>query len=165
MVKLIVSWESLQRRREELEELVTKKIPQNSKDIAVARSYGDLRENAEFKAAKEMQSVLMRRKGELELMLSHAQGTDFREVDASRVGAGTVVELEPVGTDGAPLRYTILGAWDSQPEEGIISYQTVVAQALIGHEVGEELDLALDGGQIARMRVTSITPYAAPTGT
>ncbi len=57
-----VSWESLERRRAEYQELVQKKIPANSKEIAIARSYGDLRENHEYKAAKEMQKILMRRK-------------------------------------------------------------------------------------------------------
>ena len=59
---LVVSWSSLDKRKAEYEELVNKKIPENSKEIGVARSYGDLRENFEFKAAKEMQAVLMRRK-------------------------------------------------------------------------------------------------------
>jgi hypothetical protein len=59
----------------EYTELVQKKIPANSKEIAIARSYGDLRENHEYKAAKEMQKVLMRRKEELEALLSRARGT------------------------------------------------------------------------------------------
>src|SRR6266705_1506928 len=59
---LIVSWSSLEKRKAEYEELVKVKIPENSKEIALARSYGDLSENFEFKAAKQMQSVLMRRK-------------------------------------------------------------------------------------------------------
>src|SRR5213075_1297627 len=61
---LLVSWESLERRKNEYDELVHKKIPANSKEIAIARSYGDLRENHEYKAAKEIQKLLMRRKGE-----------------------------------------------------------------------------------------------------
>ncbi|MBM3892512.1 MAG: hypothetical protein FJ388_25625, partial [Verrucomicrobia bacterium] len=74
-----VSWESLQQRKAEYDELVTKRIPANSKDIAVARSYGDLSENYEFKAAKETQRVLMARKAELETMLAIARGTDFAD--------------------------------------------------------------------------------------
>src|SRR5213075_698357 len=62
---LVVSWESLEKRKSEYNELVQKKIPANSKEIAIARSYGDLRENHEYKAAKEMQKILMRRKAEL----------------------------------------------------------------------------------------------------
>ncbi len=74
---LLVSWESLERRRVEYQELVEKKIPANSKEIAIARSYGDLRENHEYKAAKEMQKILMRQKDELEAALNRARGTDF----------------------------------------------------------------------------------------
>ena len=71
---LLVSWDSLLRRRSEYTELVQKKIPENSKEIAVARSYGDLRENHEYKAAKEMQKILMKRKAELEMDLTRARG-------------------------------------------------------------------------------------------
>src|SRR5207244_8252828 len=74
---LIVSWESLERRKNEYHELVEKKIPANSREIAVARSYGDLRENPEYKAAKEMQKLLMRRKADLETELVRARGTGF----------------------------------------------------------------------------------------
>ncbi|HET9419101.1 MAG TPA: hypothetical protein VFO30_07155, partial [Chthoniobacterales bacterium] len=63
---LVVSWSSLDKRKAEYEELVQRKIPENTKEISVARSYGDLSENFEFKAAKQMQAVLMRRKTELE---------------------------------------------------------------------------------------------------
>jgi hypothetical protein len=69
----IVSSESLERLRNEYDDLCKKRIPANSKDIALARSYGDLRENHEYKAAKEMQKVLMRRKGELEAWLNRAR--------------------------------------------------------------------------------------------
>src|SRR5205814_7789837 len=84
---LVVSWSSLDRRKAEYEELIKKKIPENTKEIALARSYGDLSENFEFKAAKQMQAVLMRRKSELEQMLHHAQGTDFsNRSEERRVG-------------------------------------------------------------------------------
>ena len=73
----VVSWESLERRKNEYAELVQKAIPANSKEIAIARSYGDLRENHEYKAAKEMQKILMRRKSELENQLVRARGTDY----------------------------------------------------------------------------------------
>ena len=61
---LTVSWASLEKRKQEFEDLVNRQIPQNTRDIATARSYGDLRENFEFKSAKEQQRVLMRRRAE-----------------------------------------------------------------------------------------------------
>ena len=86
---LVVSWESLERRKSEYDELVHKKIPANSREIALARSYGDLRENHEYKSAKEMQKLLMRRKGELESQLVRARGTDFAVASTEVVGIGT----------------------------------------------------------------------------
>src|SRR5216110_1605127 len=121
---LIVSWSSLEKRKAEYEELVKTKIPANTKEIAIARSYGDLSENFEFKAAKQMQSVLMRRKAELEQMLHNARGTSFEKVDTSRVSIGTVVTLRE--SDSNKETYTILGAWDSDPDRHIISYQTAI---------------------------------------
>src|SRR6185295_8846349 len=90
---LLVSWESLERRKNEYTELVQKKIPANSKEIAIARSYGDLRENHEYKAAKEMQKVLMRRKSELEQQLVRARGMDFSNAKIDQVNIGTQVKV------------------------------------------------------------------------
>src|SRR5216684_5643604 len=142
---LIVSWSSLEKRRAEHEELVKKKIPENSKEIALARSYGDLSENFEFKAAKQMQAVLMRRKAELEQALHSARGTAFENPDMSRVSIGTIVTVrEP--DSGKEETYTILGAWDGDPERNIISYQTALGQALMGHKVGDVVTMNKDEG-------------------
>ncbi|HEX4696649.1 MAG TPA: GreA/GreB family elongation factor [Candidatus Udaeobacter sp.] len=142
---LIVSWSSLEKRKAEYEELVKTKIPENTKEIALARSYGDLSENFEFKAAKQMQSVLMRRKAELEQMLHNARGTSFENPDTSRVSIGTVVKLRNLETQSEET-YTILGAWDGDPDRHIISYQTAIGQALLGHEAGETVSLNTDDG-------------------
>lgn len=137
---LIVSWESLEKRKIEYEELVNKKIPENTKEISLARSYGDLRENFEFKAAKEMQRVLMRRKSEMEQALTRARGTNYENPDTTQVSIGTVVGLKELQT-GRVETYTILGAWDSDPASGIISYLTAIGQALLGKKTGDQVDL------------------------
>jgi transcription elongation GreA/GreB family factor len=155
---LIVSWSSLEKRRAEHEELVKVKIPENSKEIAIARSYGDLSENFEFKAAKQMQSVLMRRKAELEQMLHNARGTSFENPDTSRVSIGTIVRLRN-DTTTEEETYTILGAWDGDPDRHIISYQTAIGQALLGHESGETVSLNTEHGS-ANFVIISI--QAAP---
>ena len=153
---LIVSWSSLEKRRAEYEEIVKVKIPENTKEIAIARSYGDLSENFEFKAAKQMQSVLMRRKSELEQMLHDARGTSFENPDTTRVSIGTIVTLR--STEGnKDETYTILGAWDGDPDRHIISYQTAIGQALLGHEVGETISLNRDEGT-AQFTIASIQP-------
>jgi transcription elongation GreA/GreB family factor len=153
---LIVSWSSLEKRKAEYEELVNKKIPENSKEIGVARSYGDLRENFEFKAAKEMQAVLMRRKSELETALHNARGTAFESPDISQVSIGTVVGLRDSDT-GKEETFTILGAWDGDPDRGIISYQTAIGQAMLGHKLGEVVTLT-DHEQTRRYAIISIEP-------
>src|SRR6266496_2533528 len=154
--QLIVSWSSLEKRKGEYEELVKVKIPENSKEIALARSYGDLSENFEFKAAKQMQSVLMRRKAELDQMLHNARGTSFENPDASRVSIGTIVTVRDVTTNKEET-YTILGAWDGDPDRHIISYQTAIGQALLGHEIGETISLNTEHGA-AQFTIVSIQP-------
>ena len=151
---LQVSWESLERRKNDYQEIVQKKIPANSKEIAIARSYGDLRENHEYKAAKEMQKILMRQKFELETQLSRARGTDFANVKTDVVGIGTKVAVTDMNTKQSET-FNIMGAWDSEPEKGIISYLTPVAQALMNKKTGEEVDLDLEG-TVKRFRVDSI---------
>ncbi len=153
---LVVSWSSLEKRKAEYEELVNKKIPENSKEIGIARSYGDLRENFEFKAAKEMQAVLMRRKSELETALHNARGTAFESSDTSQVSIGTIVGLRDSDT-GKEETFTVLGAWDGDPDRGIISYQTAIGQALLGHKLGEVVTLT-DDDDTRRFAIISIDP-------
>jgi transcription elongation GreA/GreB family factor len=154
---LLVSWPSLERRKDEYAELVQKKIPANSKEIAIARSYGDLRENHEYKAAKEMQKILMRRKGELEQQLVRARGIDFTNAKVDQVSIGTRVHVTELLNNHRET-FTILGAWDGDPERGLISYLTPVGQALLNRKPGEEVDLDFNG-QKRRFRIDSIEPY------
>jgi transcription elongation GreA/GreB family factor len=141
---LVVSWESLDRRKRDYHELVEKKIPANSKEIAIARSYGDLRENHEYKAAKEMQKLLMKQKAELETQLVRARGTDFVNARIDVVGIGTVVRATDMEANQAE-QFTILGAWDSEPEKGVISYLSPVAQALLNHKTGDQVEFEVHG--------------------
>ncbi|MGZ8899074.1 MAG: GreA/GreB family elongation factor [Limisphaerales bacterium] len=160
---LLVSWPSLERRKDEYAELVQKKIPANSKEIAIARSYGDLRENHEYKAAKEMQKVLMRRKSELEQQLVRARGMDFANAKTDQVNLGTRVHVTEL-TNNHRETFAIMGAWDGDPEKGMISYLTPVGQALLNRKPGEEVDLDFDG-QKRRFRIESIEPFATgPAG-
>lgn len=154
----VVSWKSLQRYKDELEAIKTKKIPQTSKDIAIARSYGDLSENHEFKAAKEMMAFLQRRQAELEGMIASAQATDFKGVGTENCAIGTIVYLKDLGSN-KDEKYTILGAWDSDPDHGIISYKTAVSQALLGAKVGEEVEVLTETGASRKLKVEKIEAY------
>jgi transcription elongation GreA/GreB family factor/transcription elongation factor GreA-like protein len=159
----MVSWESLERRKNEYAELVQKSIPANSKEIAVARSYGDLRENHEYKAAKEMQKILMRRKSELEAQLVRARGSDFVNPRTDVVSIGTIVAVTDLDQKNVE-NFTVLGAWDSDPDKGMISYLTPVGQSLLNHKLGDEVEVPTEGGK-KRYRIDTITackPAEAP---
>ena len=160
---LLVSWESLERRRAEYQELVEKKIPANSKEIAIARSYGDLRENHEYKAAKEMQKILMRQKEDLEAALNRARGQDFSNASIEVVGPGTIVQVADPATNQTET-FTILGAWDSDPDHGIISYLTPIAMALVNRKVGDEVEFELHGSK-RRQRIEKIGAWKTETAT
>ncbi len=159
---LLVSWDSLERRKGEYQELVQKKIPANSREIAVARSFGDLSENHEYKAAKEMQKLLMRRKDELETQLIRSRGTDFSNARTDVVSIGTVVQATNLDSN-QPETFTILGAWDSDPDKGIVSYLSPVAQSLLNRKVGDEVEFEVNGAK-RRHRIEHIEMFkpAAP---
>ncbi|GAA5482867.1 GreA/GreB family elongation factor [Haloferula sargassicola] len=157
---LVVSWASLERKQAEMDDLIRNRIPQNTKDIAIARSYGDLRENFEYKSAKDMQKVLMRRKTELQKELDRAQGTDFKNPDCSSVNVGTVVTLK--SESGEDAKFTVLGAWDSDPEKHIVSYLSEAGAALLHQKVGDRVEIRdHDTDQMKVWTVESIAPYAS----
>jgi len=154
---LIVSWDSLERRKNEYREMVEKKIPANSKEIAIARSYGDLRENHEYKAAKEMQKLLMKQKSELETQLVRARGTDFANPRTDAVSIGTVVRATDLEANRLE-QFTFLGAWDSDPEKGVVSYLSPMAQALLNHKIGDQVEFEVHG-QRHHHRIDMIEPF------
>jgi transcription elongation GreA/GreB family factor len=158
---LIVSWESLEKKKKELEDLVNVKIPDNKREIQIARAEGDLRENGGYKAARDQQAVLLRMQGKYERELRNARGADFANAPTDKVGIGTVVDVEDQSS-GEKETFTILGAWDGDLEKNIISYLSESAKSLIGKTVGEETDLpteALNGTR--RVKINAIRAFAA----
>lgn len=155
---LIVSETSLAEKKAAYDRLIKEEIPQNREDIKIARSYGDLRENFEYKSAKEYQRVLMKRQGDWERDLKLAQPTDFASPDTGKVSIGTVVSLEPVGS-GSPLTYTVLGAWDSDPDNGIIAYLSERGLAILDKKIGDEVEFPLGTGGTERYRITGIRAW------
>ena len=139
---LLVSQESLNVKKEEYEDLITNKIPENKKAIEIAREHGDLRENAEYKMARQDQTTLMARKAQLEADFARVRVTDFTDATTDEVSTGSVVTLK---SGKKTLTYSILGAWDSDPESFIISYKTPLAQSLIGHHKGQSIEIEVDG--------------------
>src|SRR5437870_5316968 len=92
-----------------------------------------------------MQAVLVRRRSELERALQNARGTAFENPDTSRVSIGTIVTVRDK-TSKKQETYTILGAWDGDPDRHIISYQTAIGQALLGNKAGDALPLNTEHG-------------------
>ncbi|HEX5790716.1 MAG TPA: GreA/GreB family elongation factor [Luteolibacter sp.] len=155
---LLVSWESLEKKKAELEDIVRNKIPQNINDIKIARSYGDLRENFEYKSAKDMEKFLSHRRTALEKEIHQARGTDFKGMDASKVNIGTVVTL--VDDAGALREITVLGAWDSDPEKALVSYLSDVGKSLMGRVVGDMVEVRdLQTESLRQCTIRSIRPY------
>ncbi|MBX3742757.1 MAG: GreA/GreB family elongation factor [Akkermansiaceae bacterium] len=155
---LLVSWDSLEKKKLELDELIRVRIPQNTKDISIARSYGDLRENFEYKSAKDLQKVLMRRKSELEKDIARARGTDFKGSDASKVNAGTVITF--TDESGKEIVMTVLGAWDSDPDTKVVSYLSEVGKSLMERVVGDEVKVRDSVTEaLQTLTIRSIKPF------
>ena len=153
----ITSQRSYAERQAQLDKIVKEDIPQNSKDIGVAREYGDLRENFEYKAAKDQQRILMQREAELETMLRSVTPTDFEGFSSDVADIATTVALDY--GNGQTETYTILGEWDSDEGLGIISCNSRMALALQGHGVGDEVTVPAVDGE-ATCRITSVSPLS-----
>ncbi len=141
---LIVSKESYDRKLADLDVLTKEKIPENSLAIETAREHGDLKENAEYHMAKDDQKVLLARQAELQGDLMRAKSTDFEDAPIDSIGIGSVVELKDLGS-GEKIKYTILGAWDSDPENNILSYLTPLGQSILGKKVADEVQIDVEG--------------------
>jgi transcription elongation factor GreA len=143
---LIVSQSSFDAAKHEYEELIATKIPDNKEAIATAREHGDLKENSEYKMARQDQDILLSRKNELEVDLSRARVSDFTDVSSDLVGIGSIVELKE-GSSGKTRRYSILGAWDSDPQNDVLSYKTPLAKQLLGKKIGEVVTTKIGGSE------------------
>ena len=151
---LLVSRGSYDRKRSEYDEIVQKKIPENSRAIAAAREHGDLRENAEYKMAKQDQSLLLAQKSQLERDLRNARVTEFTEATVDQIGVGSVADLKDIQS-GKGMSYTILGVWDGDPENHVISYKTPLGAALLSKRVGEQVKIKV-GSEEHNFEVTGV---------
>lgn len=135
-----------QRLRAELEELKSVKRPAVIHAIAEARAHGDLKENAEYHAAREQQSFIEGRIKRLEGELSHAQLIDVAALDAgTRIVFGATVQLADVETN-AEKTYQIVGDLEADIKQGLIAISSPVARALIGKHEGDSVVIEAPGG-------------------
>ena len=146
---------AISRRREELKHLLEIELPANSRAIGVAAAKGDLSENSEWQFAVEEQRRLNSRVSGLQNELAIARALTVHDVPAASVGIGSRVTLEaPQG----PVDVTILGPWESDAPNRVYSYQTPVALALLGRNVGETVTVKLDG-EDCQCTIRAVRPW------
>lgn len=150
-----VTEEALEGKKKELEKLVQVDIPENTKGLAIARAEGDLSENFEYQARKQRQQDLGVRVARLQDELSKARVLDPATVDVSEVRPGTRVTLRLLGGTRA---VTLLGPWDSKPEQEIYSYLADASKGLLGRKVGDRVSFLGDEGLIDSIEVWQKKP-------
>lgn len=130
--------EAIEARRDELARLKQVELPANAEAMKAAKEHGDLKENFEYHAARQKHEYLSARIAGLADHLSRTRALDASRIDVSEVRVGTRVLLRTVET-GRDVSATILGPWDSHPEENVYSYESEFAMGLLGKKVGERV--------------------------
>ena len=138
----MVTSDSYDEKQKALKHLHEVEVPENSKEISEALSHGDLRENAEYKAAKERQEILNANAARMKEELDKATIIRPTEVDTGAVAFGTRVLLE-TPSDGTE-QFVLLGPWESNPEDGVISYLSPLGRELLNAKVGDALEFIIN---------------------
>ena len=137
--------EGKQKLEDELEEYKMKRRPEVIKRIKIARSYGDLSENSEYESAKDEQAMVESRIAQIENMLQYAEIIDNEDVDKDEVSMGRSVTFKEL-PDEEPETYSIVGESESDPLSGKISNESPMAKGLLGHKIGEEVEIEIPSG-------------------
>ena len=144
------------RLKKELENLERRERHDVIRAIEVAREHGDLKENAEYHAAKERQGHVEGRILELKDKLSRAEVIDCSDVNCSRAVFGTVVTMMDLDED-VEVTYQLLGPEESDVEKGVISIQAPLGRSILGKEIGDEVKVVTPGG-IREFEILDIKP-------
>ncbi|WP_273211817.1 transcription elongation factor GreA [Helicobacter rodentium] len=131
----------------ELKNLKEVERPKNIIEIDTAREHGDLKENAEYHAARERQLFLDARINELTQLVAEARVIDPASLTHNKVSFGSTIKLEDLESE-EQFTYTIVGATESNPEKGLISYNSPLAKQLLGKFVGDEVGVTLPKGRV-----------------
>ena len=147
MERVVMTKKGNEALREELKLLKSKERSKIIKAIAQAREFGDLKENAEYHAAKEKQSFIEGRIKDIETKLSNAEIIDVTSLDImDRVVFGSTIELENI-TDSTLTKYQIVGEDEASIENGMISYKAPISRAIIGKNLNDVIKFDSDAGQ------------------
>lgn len=144
--------EGFKKVKDRMQQIATVETVQNAKEIETARSHGDLRENAEFKSTLEKRDRLQSELKGLSDQVNRARVITKADIVTDEVGIGCVVEFK--NQDGKTLIYTILGPWDAEPNLGILSFQSKLAQEMKGLSVGDKFKF-----QGEEFTITTIRSY------
>jgi transcription elongation GreA/GreB family factor len=142
--ELLVSQHSKEVKERELEDIVKVRLPAVKEAIQLAKELGDLKENSEYKMARQDHDTLSARRAELDGLLKKAKVTDFKEANTDTISVGSSVVLLR-GSDQAELAYDLLGAWDGEPEKNILSYISPLAKQFLNHKTGETFTTNING--------------------
>jgi transcription elongation factor GreA len=145
MGKVPITRSGFEKLKKDLETFKTVLLPENIKDIEVARAQGDLSENAEYSAAKERQSYIHGKIQEIENNLALSDVIDPASLANDRAVFGTVVSIEEIDT-GKAIKYQLVGPFESDINENKISVTAPLGKALIGKKIGDEIEVKAPGG-------------------
>jgi transcription elongation factor GreA len=154
---LIVTAAKYEEKQRQLAHIMEDEVPANSREIAFALSLGDLRENAEYKAAKEKQEILNSTVAKLKDEIERAQIFDPATVNSDRASFGTRVALLN-NSSGKIEEFTILGPWESDPDHRIISYLSPFGGAILNKKVGDSFDFSIGEEKVTYM-IQSISKF------
>ncbi|MBP9114259.1 MAG: transcription elongation factor GreA [Polyangiaceae bacterium] len=146
MEKVPMTPEGHAKMREELNVLRSVERPKVIQDIATAREHGDLKENAEYHAARDKQGFIEARVRDLEAKLALAEVIDPAKLDTKRIAFGAYISLLNTDTDET-VKYRIVGADEANLDNGSISVTSPLARGLLGKEVGDEVTVRMPGGE------------------
>lgn len=121
--------------------------PNIVREIDIARGHGDLKENAEYHAAKEKQLFIEAKIKELTELLARVQVLDPSALKHDKIGFGSTFEVLDIDKD-KKLRYTIVGSVESNPQKGLISFNSPLAKAFLGKTEGDEVSIKLPTGEV-----------------
>jgi len=145
MQKQPITIEGRKRLANELHDLKMVQRPKTVEEIDIARGHGDLKENAEYHAAREKLRFIESRIAELGTLFDNSQAVDPANFSHDSVMFGSTVTLIDIDTD-EEVTYTIVGTYESNPDKGLISNLTPLAKALMGKEEGDEVTINLPSG-------------------